>query len=158
MSNYIKSVAEFCSLSPFNEDQAAELEAKRPGFIMAQCSAESSTIDARGVKRGDVPFRDPYPDQVKRWVADLVTPRVFEALGVSPTDEIQARIDNRETRTLELLKEFANPQTSLLLIPLQQGLAPLQANDTVTLAYSEQSPFTSKHTQYDSVRSNRRYG
>jgi hypothetical protein len=159
MTNYLANNAEFCSLSPFNEDQAAELEAKRPGHLMALCAAASGIVDARGAKRGDVPFKAPYPIVVKQWVADLVTPRAYRSLGVRPTDEQQEDITQALKDAREDLKEFANPQLSLLLLPLQQGGAQdSQETAPPTLAYSEASPFTWKHRQAEAVRSNRRYG
>jgi hypothetical protein len=96
---------------------------------------------------------------VKQWVADLVTPRAYRSLGVRPTDEQQEDILQALKDARDDLKEFANPQLSLLLLPLQQGSKQdSQETDAVTLAYSEASPFTSKHRQWDAVRSNRRYG
>jgi hypothetical protein len=147
--NYLADDAEFCSLSPFSEAQAAELAVTRPGHLMALATALSAGIDARLTKRGDVPFTSPYPLKVKMWVADLLTPRAYTALGVRPTDEQQVAITETASLANEEIKEAADPVKGLLLLPLQSGAAAQsQANESPTLAYSEQSPFTAKHQQW----------
>ena len=160
MANYLASITEFCDRSPFDEDLAAELEAKRPGWLMKVSAAISAGIDARLIKRGDVPFSEPYPELVKLWVADLLTPRAYLALGVRATDEQQADITAAAKRAYEQILEAADPVKGLLLLPRVQGAtaADTQATEPATLAYSEQSPYTWKHRQFDSVNGNRRYG
>lgn len=149
---------EFTMRSAFNEDQSAELEAKRPGFLMTLATALSAGIDARLVKRGDVPFSQPYPEKVKQWVADLLTPRAFQALGVRATDEIQAEIAEQARAADAEIREAADPVNGCLVLPLTQGSTTLQATQPATTGYAEQSPYTWKHRQMDAVRLNRRYG
>lgn len=158
MANYLASVQEFCDRSPFDEDLAAELEAKRSGWLMRVSEALSAGIDARLIKRGDVPFSEPYPEIVKMWVADLLTPRAYTALGTRPTDEQQAEIIAAAMRADAQITEAANPVTGLLVLPRAQGSADEQATQPQTLASSEQSPFSWKHRQWDAVASRRRYG
>lgn len=158
MANYLASVQEFCDRSPFGEDLAAELEAKRPGWLMRVSEALSAGIDARLTKRGDVPFSAPYPEIVKMWVADLLTPRAYTALGTRPTDEQQAEIIAASMRADAQIVEAADPVKGLLILPRAQGSTDEQATQPATIAYSEQSPFTWKHRQWDAVASRRRYG
>lgn len=163
MPNYLATTdddpnIEFTLRSAFNEDQSAELEAKRPGFLMTLATALSAGIDARLIKRGDVPFAEPYPEKVKQWVADLLTPRAFQALGVRATDEIQAEIAQQAKDADAEIREAADPVNGCLILPLTQGSTTVQATEPATSVYSEQSPFTWKHRQYDAVALNRRYG
>lgn len=158
MANYLASIQEFCDRSPFDEAQAEELELKRPGWLMRVSEALSAGIDARLIKRGDVPFAEPYPEVVKMWVADLLTPRAYAAHGTRPTDEQQAAIAAAAAKADAQIAEAADPVKGLLILPKRQGSAEEQATQPQTLAYSEQSPFTWKHKQYDAVALNRRYG
>jgi hypothetical protein len=160
MASYLETIAEFCSLSPFSEVQAAELEAKRPGHLMSMLVACSGRIDSRGIKRGDVPFQKPYPDVVKQWVADLVTPRAYRSLGVRPTDEQMEDIKEAAKDATADLELFSDPQKSLILLPLRQTdlKKDSQATQPATLATSEASPYTWRHKQGDRVRGDRRYG
>jgi hypothetical protein len=158
MPNYLASNAEFTARSPFNEVQAAELEAIRPGWLMSVSLALSASIDARLIKRGDVPFVTPFPELVKLWVADLLTPRAYLALGVRADDEQQQAIADAAKRADAQILEAADPVKGLLVLPLTQGSASVQATQPRTLAYTEQSPYTWRHRQYDLVASRRRYG
>jgi hypothetical protein len=155
---YLTSVQEFCDRSPFNETQAAELEAKRPQWLKRNILSLSEYIDTRMIKRGDVPFPEPYNATVKRWVANLLTPMAFDTLGRRPSDETQVSIDARAKETEAQIKEAADPEKGLLVLPLQRGSSAVQATEPATLCYVEQSPFTSKHRQFDAVKGNRRYG
>ena len=164
MPNYLASDEpsapnkEFTIRSAFGDDLASELEAKRPGFLMQLATALSAGIDSRLIKRGDVPFTAPYPEVVKQWVADLLTPRAFQALGVRPTDETQADITEQARRAEAEIREASDPVTGCIVLPIQQGSATIQATEPATSVYSEQSPFTWKHRQMDAVANNRRYG
>lgn len=158
MSDYLESIEDFCGLSPFSEENAAELEAKRPGFIMKSVRSVSASIDSRLVTRGDVPFQRPYPEPVRQWVADLVTVRVFRALGRRPSDEQAEDIEKAAADALLEIKEAADPKDGLIRLPLHARTKQLQTTEPATLAYTEQSPFTSKHRQFDRVAGNRRYG
>jgi hypothetical protein len=158
MADYLTSTQEFCDRSVLNETEAAELEAKRPGWLARQRTIVSAYVDSRLAVRGDVPFMGAIPEAVKCAVADLITPRAFDALGYTPSDERQAGIGKREDAALLYLAEAADPVKGLVVLPKQQGLPELQPTSPTTNVYSEQSPFTSKHRQFDSVRSDRRYG
>jgi hypothetical protein len=158
VANYLASIQEFCDRSPFDEAQAEELELKRPGWLMRVSEALSNGIDARLIKRGDVPFRAPYPEVVKLWVADLLTPRAYAAHGTRPSDEQQAAIAAAATLADSQIAEAADPVRGLFILPLQQGSTAVQATEPATSCYSEQSPFTWKHKQMDAVARNRRYG
>jgi hypothetical protein len=164
MPNYLEAEpsadvnSAFVALSPFNEDQAAELEAKRPGHLMALAEALSAGVDSRLKKNFGVPFVKPYPLKVKMWVADLLTPRAFRSLGIRPTDEQQQDITDAAKLANDEIKEAADAKDNLFELPsFQGGAASLQENDA-TLCYSEQSPFTSKHRQFDLVKDNPRLG
>jgi len=159
MSNYLETIQEFTDLSCFSEAEARQLELKRPGWLMKNARAISEgEIDTRLTKRGDVPFTKPYPSLVKLWVADLLTPRAYRALGVRPTDEQQISIDKAAERADAAIRDAADPVKGLRVLPLRQGATQEQATEPATYAYSEQSPFTSRHTQFDAVRDNKRYG
>lgn len=163
MTNYLGSTQEFCARSAFNEQKAAELEDKRPGHLQQLCASASAYVDSRLRKRVAnrlpyaIPFVEP-PEQVLRWVADLVTPRAFESLGVSPSDEIQERILKREEKAEEELAEAADSQNNKFDLPLSDSNGTSAFDVPQTLCSSEQSPFSWRHRQYDAVRGDRRYG
>lgn len=153
MPNYLTSNVEFCGLSPFNEDQAAELEASRPGHLMALSAAISSGVDARLRKRYKVPFGNPAPTncplKIKMWVADLLTPRAYLSLGVRPSDEQQEAIIAAAKLADSEIKEAADAKEGLFELPLLEGLTASAIDESIPLAYSEQSVFTSKHAQFE---------
>jgi len=155
-SSYL-TAAQFVTLSPFSELQANELEAKRPGHLQAICDLGSAEVDARLGKRYQRPIPNP-PLIVLGWVADIVTPRAYEALGIRPSDEQMADIFNRATSVYMALKEAADAVTGLYDLPLAADNDATGIVAPTTVSYSEHSPFTWRHRQYDAVSRNRRYG
>ena len=164
MPNYLEAEpsadvnSAFATLSPFDEDRCAELEAKRPGHLMALAEALSAGVDARLRKNFVTPFTKPYPLKVKMWVADLLTPRAYLSLGVKPSDDEQVSIIEAGKLANAEIKEAADAKENLFQLPNFQGSSDSIGEEPPTLAYSEQSPFTSKHVQFDAVKDNRRYG
>jgi hypothetical protein len=165
MSNYLASddpVAApnkvFASLSPFDESYCTQLEARRPGHLMALASAISASIDTRLRKRYVVPFVAPYNIKLQLWVADLLTPRAYLSLGVRPTDEQQVSIIEAAKLADAEIKEAADATAGLFDLPLRANTSDTGIVEPVTLSVSEQSPYTSRHKQYDAVKGNRRYG
>jgi hypothetical protein len=156
-SCYITTHEEFCSLSPATLGQAAELEGNKPGQLIAMLTAMSCVIDSQMAQRGDVPFLAPFPHQVRIWLADLVTPRFYEALEFRPTDEIQIRILEREKNASEMIARAGHPRDGLVILPLQRGSAMNQPREEVTFAMSDVDPYAQKWRQHDAVIAARRF-
>jgi len=159
MPDYLLNIGEFTARSQFNELMAAELDAKRTGWLMANVRRISSDIDSRLVKRGDIQanggcFLAPYPEKVKGWVARILTPLAYTALGTVPSlpDNVWKYIVDDADKADREITEAANPVTGLLILPLQNGSKQMQTTEPATLSCSDQSPFTSKHDQYDAVQ------
>lgn len=151
MANYLSDIAEFCSLSPFSEQNAEELEAKRPGLLMSLAQAISEAdIDDRLRKRYAVPFAQPYITHLKRWVAQILTPEAFDALGVRPSDEIQDRIEERRTQALAQIKEAADSKDGLYELPLKSD-SPGTSGIVrpAILSTSDADPYKWQRTQRD---------
>jgi len=152
---YLQTIDEFCSLSPFSRDQAAELEAREKGQLMELAATLTGVINAMLGQRGDVPFLEPYPDPVRIWLADLMTPRAFEAHGTRPSDETQQSITARELAAMDMLRNAGDAKIGTTILPLQNGSKTKQAFSQVTLAYSEVNPYTGKHRRHELIRSGR---
>lgn len=157
MSLYIATHQEFLNLSPATALQVDELEERKPGQLMAMLEAMSCVMDSQLAQRGDVPFVAPFPRQIQIWLADLVTPRFFEALEFRPTDEIQLRILERERNASEMVTKAGHPRDGLVILPLQRTSATMnQPREEVTLAFSESDPYASRQRQMEAVLISRR--
>lgn len=150
-SCYIADATEFCSLSPVTEAEVADLELAKPGQLLAMLTAMSCVIDSKMAQRGDVPFVAPYPHQVKIWLADLVTPRFYEAAKIRPTDESQERILRRELDAIDMIAKAGHPRDGLIILPLQRGAALNQPKAAVTFAQTDVDPYAFRYRQMRAV-------
>jgi len=157
-SNYLDTDQTALSyFSAFNPQNAAELDAKWPGKLQALCSAASGWVDSRIGKRYVRPVPNP-PDIIRKLTAWLVEPEAFMALGIRPSDEQWTLVEKHFEFVHEQLKEIADAKDGLYDLPLSANDDSSGIVAPVTLGYSEQSPYTSRHKQYDAVAGNRRYG
>lgn len=165
MGGYLKSVEQLWKRTAFNQRYCSELELKSPGLILTLDEDASRYIDTRLRKRTSTakPYRVPIPDDlvpriVVRWVAHLITPECFLALGTRPTDEEQAEIIKLADRAEEQIKEAADAVNGLFDIPLLDAGGDSLFDQPATLCITEQSPYSWRHKQYDAVAGDRRYG
>jgi hypothetical protein len=135
-----------------------DLEARESGWILGKALSLQGLLDARLRKRCPVPFVDPVPDAVLNWLGALLDPEMYLKRGINPSDQQQILIDARRERAERDLAEAADGNIGKFDLPARQDTTDSAMTEPSTLAYSEQSPFTGKHRQFDSVRFNRRYG
>lgn len=145
--------------------QISELEtlypAPAPGalsWLATQLELMSGEIDARLAKTYAVPFAAPYPMIVRSWLAALVTPRAFFKLGVDPQNLIFAETVRVASEVEAKLKEAADAKDGLFELPLRADTVESGRAYPTPLGYSEQSPYSWRHKQFDAVKTNRRYG
>ena len=134
------------------------LNAAESGWILARALSLEGDINGRLRKRYAVPFATPIPEVVLNWLGALLDPEMYLKRGINPSDEQQARIEKRAESAEAKIKEAADAEKGLYDLPLRQDTTDTGIEQPQTLSYSEQSPFTGKHRQYEAVMYNRRYG
>jgi hypothetical protein len=156
---YFKTVQDFTARSVMTDEQISELENKYEGWLLSfAASCQDAEIDARLRKRYLAPFAEPVPECVKYWLARIITPSCYLKLGVRPSDEQQTEITKQAEKSQADIKEAADAKDGLFDLPLRADTNASGIEQPATLAYSEQSPYTSRHRQFDAVNQNRRYG
>lgn len=155
---YFPDLATVKSHSIMPSDDIDALNAAEPEWILARALSLEGDLNARLRKRYAVPFTSPVPEVVLNWLGALLDPEMYLKRGINPSDQQQARIEKRaETAELKI-KEAADAVQGLYDLPLRADTTSTGIEQPTTLAYSEQSPFTGKHKQWDAVEYNRRYG
>jgi hypothetical protein len=138
-----------------------ELEARQPGWILAQLASWSASINARLRKRyPNLPFAAPYPDAVCGWLQRIVTLKVAMRRGVDPSDaQYQEYVKDSDLAVAEL-KEAADGEVGLFDLPIAAGGD--AQNSGIGLGgprvYSEQSPYVWTDDQSCTGRSEDRFG
>lgn len=151
MSTYL-TLADFRALSLMPSNDVDELEARAPGFILAQCEVASADIDARLRKRYAAPFEAPYPVKVKAWCARLVTRVAYMKRGVDPTDpQFSAYVADAETAMAEI-KEAADAKDGLFDLPLRADTTSTGLRAPAPLGYTEASPYVWTDAQVATAR------
>jgi hypothetical protein len=139
------------------------LDCKEPGWILKTAAAIESEITNQLSKRYGS-WRRPYPVILLRWAGALLDPEMYDKRGVNPSDEQQRRIDERASVARQQISQAADPKGDgpngggQWEIALRQDTTTSGIVEPATLAYSEASPYTGKHRQFDRVSNNRRYG
>jgi hypothetical protein len=164
LNQYFKTlddVKTWCDVTPAVVD---DIERLKSGRCLTRASGCQGEIDGRLRKRAanlsqyPVPFIDPVPPKVLEWMGALLTPILHRIGGIQSSDQQQQDIKAARDKALEEIKEAADAVTGLYDLPLTADSQETMIVEPATLAYSEQSPFTGKHLQYDAVEFNRRYG
>ena len=122
-----------------------------PGWISTNLEASSRWIDMYLAKRYRVPFTEPYPEQLKSWVARMVTARAYLVHGI-PASDAQISLVAADSEKAETeIKEAANGQIGLIDLGVEDRLASNVARGG-TRAYSEASPYVGYDVQRDRAR------
>jgi hypothetical protein len=121
----------------------------QPDFITTELSDWTSYMDSRLRKRYAIPFIEPVPFAVKKWLTDIVSKRVYERRGYNTSsaqdaNAVQAPYD----QAIAEIKEAADSNTGLFDLPLRDDL-PGQSGIARggPFAYSEQSPYVNADRQ-----------
>jgi hypothetical protein len=122
-----------------------------PGWLEAQFQGSSSWVDMRLSKRYRVPFAAPYPEQVRSWVARMVTLRAYLQHGIPATDQQIALVTADAEKAEAEVKEAADGQLGLIdLAPSEQLASAVQYGGT--RVYSEASPYVGYDVQHERAR------
>ncbi len=137
-----------------------ELHRSEPEFILPTAAALQGEIDAQLRKRFPAPYSNPAPRVVLGWLGILLTFELYEKRGCNPSEpaEVQARRWEAAQSVREILQQVADGVDSRWDLELRGDSTASGNRSPMPDGYSEQSPYTSKHKQFDSVRNNRRYG
>lgn len=122
-------------------------------FIDARLVALSSEMNALLGKRYEVPFGAPAPAIVKVWLADMVTPEIYDKRGWDVEDAQATRIVGKADKARAEIEKAADEVAGLYELPLRQdtageGIGPLEG----PRAYSEASPYDWLDRQREAVR------
>jgi phage gp36-like protein len=124
--------------------------AQAPTFLDLALEERSSYIDALCGKRYAVPFVEPVPNMVKRWLTALVSLDVYMKRGFNPTDDDADLFVKQFDTTITELKEAADAKDGLYQLPLKQDAAHAGQSGITkgfSRVYSEGSPFVWKRLQ-----------
>lgn len=127
-----------------------ELEASAPGFLARRLSKTSAMIDARLAKRYAVPFADPPPEAVQRWLTAIVTRDAYLKRGIDPNDLQWPDIVAAANAALAEITEAADSEKGLFELPLRADLPSTSAaTKGGPYGYSEASPYVAFDVQRD---------
>lgn len=158
MSQYL-TVTEFMDRTLLPQPYVEQVIAQAPAFVLTALIDRSAYIDALCIKRYDAPFKDPYPNIVKRWLTHLVSLDVYMKRGFNPTDDDADLFVKQYDTAVQELKEAADSKDGLFELPLKQDT---QAQSGISKggprSYSETSPFVWKREQREQGRTEDRNG
>lgn len=120
------------------------------GFIDSAILDESAYVDSRLTKRYSCPFTAPVPIAVKRWVRDLVLPRVLDRRGTNPKDnDLREQLEKNRDRALEEIKEAADSKEGLFDLPLRADTNATGVVGAAPILKVETSPYAWIDTERD---------
>ena len=151
MPTYL-TIAEFKMRTIMPWAQIDRIESQlAPGWLLSQFASSSGWIDMRLAKRLKVPLSEPVPDQVKGWVARMVTLRAYLQHGIPASDAQIALVTADAEKAEAEVKEAADGQLSLIdLASSDQQAHSVQYGGT--RAYSEASPYVGYDVQLERGR------
>lgn len=118
-----------------------EVENKSAGWVDTLLEDTSAQIDARLAKRYAVPFADPPPRCVLRWLTAIVDPIVLRKRGIDQTDEQYADFVKLSDAAWKEIVEAADGNTGLLDLPATASSSASGITKGGPLGYSEASPY-----------------
>lgn len=128
------------------------LDVMYPGWIASRLAVGTSEINSRLRKRYTVPFATPVPEVILGWLADLVTPVLYERRGWNPGDEQAKSITDAADRAREQMKEAAEAEGGLYDLPLRDDGDASAVSRGGPLAYAEASPYAWMDVQAEAIR------
>lgn len=147
------SIAEFRTRTIMPQSDVDELEAREPGFLAAAIADNSQLIDSRLRKRYAVPFKDPFPLAVKRWLTHLVTREAYFKRGMNPSAEQDLEaIIQMANNALDELRQAADAHEGLFDLPLRADKSGSGIVYGGPQGYSEASPYTWQDCQMEAIR------
>lgn len=118
-----------------------ELVNARETWMAAQLEDGSAWIDAQLAKRYAVPFADPAPRIVCRWLAAIVTMRCWIKRGFDPEQkDVEFAIKDYD-QAVEEIKQAADSEVGLFELPLRSDTNTIGVSKGGPFVYSEQSPY-----------------
>lgn len=146
MASYL-TLAQYKALAVIPAEFITAIESITPGWTLAQLTSESAWINSRLSKRYAVPFADPCPEVVQRWLHRIVTVSAYLKRGFDPTDRQGAMYVSQRDEALEEIKEAANAETGLFDLPLRADTTASGISKGFPMGYSEQSPYAFADSQ-----------
>ena len=151
MASYL-TLVEFRAVTLLPVNVTDEIEARTPGWTLAQLTRQSARIDARLAKRYAAPFtQTPYPLILTDWLDAVVSHYSYLKRGVNSLDEQAAEYKARHDQAWAEITEAANSDTGLFELPLRQDVAANAITRGNPISYSEASPYVFTDVQVDSA-------
>lgn len=141
------TVAEFSKRTIMPQAQIARIETRDPGWLDMQLESSSRWIDARLAKRYRVPFRGHVPEQVRSWVARMVTLRAYLSHGINASDQQLALVTSDAEKAEAEVREAANGEIGLIDLPASDEIGTSAVTEGSPRFYSETSPYVSLDVQ-----------
>lgn len=127
--------------------QIDRIESRHPGWLAQAFASSSRWIDARLAKRYRVPFRAPYPEQVKSWVARMVTASAYLSHGVPASDQQLALVISDKDKAEQEALEAANGEIGLIDLPESDVHGVSAVTQGGPRFYTERSPYVAGDVQ-----------
>lgn len=150
MSRYM-NLERFTELTVMPSPDVAALEALEADWIQRQIDRVGSALNARLIKRYDVPFgedggsgqpRTNVPGIVEDWIVAIVTLRAYGKRGFNPSSAMdEVTIVKPATDAEAQILEAANSETGLFELPLKATDTEGGVSKAGPLAYTETSPY-----------------
>lgn len=126
------------------------------GAFVATCLQDvSSEITSKLRKRYGQPFAGfvaPFPRIVMRWLADIVTPMLYDRRGWNPAQENRDSIEEAAERARKQLDEAADPQNGLYDLPPVDGALGTAITKGAPIVLADVTPYDGLDRQRDPYR------
>jgi hypothetical protein len=146
MASYL-TLAQYKALAVIPAEFVTAIETITPGWTLAQLTSESAWINSLLTKRYDVPFADPPPAAVQRWLARIVTVSAYLKRGFDPTDKQGSMYVAMRDEAVKEIHEAADAENGLYGLPLREDTTASGISKGFPKAYSEQSPYAFTDSQ-----------
>jgi hypothetical protein len=98
-------------------------------------------MNSQLTKRYDVPFSDPPPEVVQRWLARIVTVSAYLKRGFDPTDRQGQMYVAQRDEAVKEIHEAADAEKGLFGLPLRADTTASGVSKGFPKGYSEQGPY-----------------
>lgn len=134
-------LSRFRALSVLDSARVDDLEARRPGFVLAQCELRSRDVEDKLRLRYRIPFPERH-STIERWIVWLVNVEVAFAIGFDNIDTGVELLREAATKAETEIAAAANPAIPAINLPLVDRTDASAISKGGPRGYSESSPYT----------------
>ena len=130
------------------------IEAQEPGITLERAEAVTSVLNSKLMKRYRLPFMQPYPLSLAKYVAVVVSYELLtDVRGLNPESDQKDAAEKALAKVEAWLTAAVDPEGGdVELRAAEAGLGPSAVSAGGPYGYSEASPYTWTDAQVDAIR------